>query len=532
TSVSIYGSESRHVLLMVDGIPFNNQISGQANPTRIGVEHIERIEVIKGASSSAWGSSLGGVINVITKDVGNSAKPQGRFTTSFAEFSTIKNSLEVSGRAASIGYFFSGNYMKTDGAQSASDTQEKKGFGKLEFALNHLATIKSSFGYSGGDVRYGTRSDGLNTVTPYISRYGNVVLAVEGESIKFNAAFKYNDQDINSEWIIASSGVPIVQTDNSSVYKGLSLNGSMDFRDEDVFVFGADFDWYRIKSANLFDSSEEASMQAPYANYIFKWKDWYITPGVRFDHNKAFGSQWSPSLGGVYHFSGFDSLRWRFKVAQDFNAPPIGWLYNEDPSAQVLTAPNPDLEAENSMVYATGLSATVTERLDMDLNFHWAEINDAIANETISGGLIKKVNKDRFRRQSVELDMRYDFLENLQLFFGGGFNHVKDLLMDKVVRDQGMARQRFKFGAYYKNVKGFGFNLLGSYNRWAASPSQANDRKVIVDAKLSQAFGKFYHDMDLEIFLNIYNLTNSKYWSYPALPFPRRYFEGGFFLKF
>ncbi|VAX37238.1 Outer membrane vitamin B12 receptor BtuB, partial [hydrothermal vent metagenome] len=65
TSVSIYGSESRHVLLMVDGIPFNNQISGQANPTRIGVEHIERIEVIKGASSSAWGSSLGGVINVI-----------------------------------------------------------------------------------------------------------------------------------------------------------------------------------------------------------------------------------------------------------------------------------------------------------------------------------------------------------------------------------------------------------------------------------------------------------------------------------
>ena len=81
TALSINGSNSRQVLLMVDGIPFNTQLSGQANPSQIPIEHIGRIEVIKGATSSAWGSSLGGVVNVITKDVGDSQKPTGNFTS-------------------------------------------------------------------------------------------------------------------------------------------------------------------------------------------------------------------------------------------------------------------------------------------------------------------------------------------------------------------------------------------------------------------------------------------------------------------
>jgi len=111
TSLSIHGSDSRHVLLMVDGIPFNTQLSGQANPTRIPIEHIKQIEVIKGASSSAWGSSLGGVVNVITKDVGTTETPRGQFTSSFAEFSTTKNSLELSGRLSDLGYFISGSFF-------------------------------------------------------------------------------------------------------------------------------------------------------------------------------------------------------------------------------------------------------------------------------------------------------------------------------------------------------------------------------------------------------------------------------------
>lgn len=60
SALSIQGSQSRQVLLLVDGIPFNTQLSGQANPAEIPLEYIKQIEIIQGGSSSVWGSSLGG----------------------------------------------------------------------------------------------------------------------------------------------------------------------------------------------------------------------------------------------------------------------------------------------------------------------------------------------------------------------------------------------------------------------------------------------------------------------------------------
>ena len=90
TSLSTQGSDSRQVRVMIDGIPLNPQSSGQVNPAMFAVENIERIEIIKGASSSLWGSALGGVINIITKDTGSTKLPKGSLSSSFAEFRTKK----------------------------------------------------------------------------------------------------------------------------------------------------------------------------------------------------------------------------------------------------------------------------------------------------------------------------------------------------------------------------------------------------------------------------------------------------------
>src|SRR5207249_11160049 len=131
------------------------QLSGQANPTKIPLENIKQIEVIKGAASSVWGSSLGGVINVITEDVGNSGIPKGNFTTSAGEFSTTKNSLELAGKARELGYLFTGSYFETQGTQSRSDVQESKLFSKFAHPLGDQAKVTGSFGYSGANVHSG-----------------------------------------------------------------------------------------------------------------------------------------------------------------------------------------------------------------------------------------------------------------------------------------------------------------------------------------------------------------------------------------
>ncbi len=57
--IQIQGSNRRHVLVLIDGFAWNPMSSGAITvPIPVGI--IERIEIVKGPGSSAWGSSLGG----------------------------------------------------------------------------------------------------------------------------------------------------------------------------------------------------------------------------------------------------------------------------------------------------------------------------------------------------------------------------------------------------------------------------------------------------------------------------------------
>ena len=63
------GGETDYVLLTVDGIPANDLRTGLAEWTQIPLAAIERVEVIRGGASTAYGdAALGAVVNVVTRD--------------------------------------------------------------------------------------------------------------------------------------------------------------------------------------------------------------------------------------------------------------------------------------------------------------------------------------------------------------------------------------------------------------------------------------------------------------------------------
>jgi len=468
---------------------------------------------------------------VITKDVGDSVKPKGSLTSSFAEFRTTKNSLDLAGKIKELGYFVAGSYLNTNGAQAITDAQEKKFFGKLSLPLSDEAKLVGSFGYNEADVRYALATSSNVTSQPYYTRYGNLQLNVEKNDYRWNAAFKYNHQDITTDITSISTGTLVSSTVNSNVYKGISLNGSMDISDYGILVMGADFDWHTLKSNRFLDSSKSISMQAPYANHTLEWNDWEFITGVRFDNNDQFGSQTSPSFGTVYHFQDSRETLIRTKFSRGFNAPPLLWIFNDDPS--LLVGANPDLKAERSTAYEAGLETKFFSSLGAELNFYRVDVKDAIALVFDADNVVfVQRNFRKFRRLGGELLLNYHINDDLALYGSGAFNDVENKATGETVRDQGIARQKFTFGAHYKNKQGFGFNLSGYYNRWSSSPSRANDRKPIFDMKLTKEFKDLRDNIDVETFLNIHNLTNSKYWSSPTFPIPKRYFEGGFSVKF
>lgn len=536
TSISIQGCDSRQVRVMIDGIPLNSQVSQTVDPSRFPLENIERIEVIKGAASSVWGSSLGGVVNIITKDTGTSVRPKIEFTQTFAEFRTGKESAEISGKVGDLGYYLLSSYMESGGRGPKDDVLEKKGFGKLSYDLKENGKIVTSFGYSGGDVNGGELPDGTWWAQPYRIRYGKIGWQLDTALTDISIDLKQTRQDIISKMFFSvNDDDPFLTTTFEDTRYQLSLNYNTLVREEDLLVLGADFDWDTIKSDPYLTKAKSLRLQAPYANYALKLKPWDLNFGLRYDYNSEFGEEVSPSLGAVYHFQNFPFLV-RAGISRAFNAPLLIWKYNEN--LPLLTVPNPDIGAERAWVYELGAESESISNLWVKLGLYRAEVKDALALADNGMGFYYMRNFEKFVRQGAELQCRVNLSPELDLFGAAAFNDIENRATGETVRGQDKPRQSFDFGIEYKNKKGFSATLRGYYYRWNEESVEyfdpvlfnfvtvePNDRKVLVDVKISQEF------KNLTLFLNIYNLGNSKYWHDYYFPTKPRYFEGGFTLK-
>jgi vitamin B12 transporter len=68
SSVFIRGTESRHTILLIDGVRFGSATAGTPSWDNIPVDMIERIEVLKGPASALYGSEgVGGVVQIFTR---------------------------------------------------------------------------------------------------------------------------------------------------------------------------------------------------------------------------------------------------------------------------------------------------------------------------------------------------------------------------------------------------------------------------------------------------------------------------------
>lgn len=522
TSLSIQGADSRQVRVMIDGIPLNPQSSGQVNPSAFPIENIQRIEIIKGPCSSLWGSALGGVINVVTKEAPVEPARHGGLTGSFAEFRANKESAEVSGRSAKVGYYLFSSHMNSGGSGSKDDVTEKKGFGKLSYDLKDMGKLSGSFGYSGAGVHSGVFPDGSWQSQPYSLSYGKAIWEIDSGDADIKLELKHFRQEVTTETFASvDDQAPLSTVRTRDWLYQLSLNSAFRPRAEDMLVLGADFDDDTVKSNLYLSKAKGVQLQAPYANYTCKLEDWEVNLGLRYDRNSEFGTQTSPSLGAVYHF---ENASLKAAVSRAFNAPPLLWKFNDN--ATLGTAANPDIKPERGWVYELGLDSRPFERLEFRFSLYRSDIRDALARAEKEPGLFFMKNFNKFRRQGGELESKIHILDTLDLSLSGEFNHIEDRRIAKVVKGGGKPRQRFNAGIEYKTKNGLEINLISYYYFWNEPDySQARDRKTLYDLKVNKSFRHY------RLFLNMHNLTNSSYWQDYFFPHPRRYFEGGFSIE-
>ena len=72
TDVRVRGAEANHVLVLIDGVPVNENSTGGFDFGRLAVANVERIEILRGPQSAFWGANaVAGVVNIVTKSAGD-----------------------------------------------------------------------------------------------------------------------------------------------------------------------------------------------------------------------------------------------------------------------------------------------------------------------------------------------------------------------------------------------------------------------------------------------------------------------------
>ena len=142
TSLFFRGTESNHILVLLDGVRINPGTIGGAALQHISPEIIQRVEIVKGARSALYGTdAIGGVINIITRKLSSNY-----IESTFGTGSNNYKKMSVNGgiKFDSSEYGFTLNQEKTNGYKIRSDSNIKRGYNNLSINLFAKKTFATS----------------------------------------------------------------------------------------------------------------------------------------------------------------------------------------------------------------------------------------------------------------------------------------------------------------------------------------------------------------------------------------------------
>lgn len=120
TSLYLRGADTRHTLVLVDGVRMDSQSTGGASWQGIPIAQVERIEVLKGPASAIYGSdAVGGVVQIFTRKGGG--KVSADFGVALGTQATRKFDGGLFGSVGVLDFAFTGAIEESDGFNATTD---------------------------------------------------------------------------------------------------------------------------------------------------------------------------------------------------------------------------------------------------------------------------------------------------------------------------------------------------------------------------------------------------------------------------
>ncbi len=433
SGLQMNGFGNQYILILVDGERLNpGDTKENVDLSRINTENIERIEIVRGASSALYGSdAIGGVINIITKK--NTKACEGSIGTRFSDYGEQRHFVDLGLKSGGLTSHTSFIYNKLDGWGS-----DPYGEGKLVEATKNYS-IGQRLGYQfsdrlnvTGDFSYFRRVD--NNTTPLLPdrRYEDFNYRVTG-NYKLSAHHQlegiwYTDQYLSYDLDLPAVGD--VTKHYNKIFNTARLQDNIALSSNNSLVAGIEYNKDNLYSANGLADSKTAQ-----ALILFAEDVWDLAPkltlvaGGRMTFHSEYHANETWQLAVNYRPGEF-SLRGAY--GRGFRAPTLKELYMDFdvPGAPIKIIGNPDLKPENSnyVSFSTEYSHT---NFNASVIAQYNDLNNLItevflpSNTNVPPFVYQYQNIAKAEMLTIELLLNYRPIP--QLKFTGGYTWTKPL---------------------------------------------------------------------------------------------------------
>jgi outer membrane receptor for ferrienterochelin and colicins len=434
-SVTMMGLPSNYILFLRDGNRIAGEVNGNIDYNRISTQNVNRIEIVRGASSVLYGSNaMAGVINIISKP---QIEPVSLdFFTRYSDFNTFQSEGMLGLKQNNITSQTSYKFTTTDGYDLNDDpedgrTKEKSSTNQLAQQYNWRPTQFFEIEARGSVFRNYTDAslpDRKDLMNDNLDFYTKAIWYVNTQS-KIEAVWHEDHYKIYEKEELDRS----LEYDNR--YKNGRIVSNAKFFDHSLTTIGAEY--------------LEETMIAPRNNISGKsYNDWIafiqedaqinqnisLTGGVRLNYNSDYGSHYTWQFSAM---TKFNELTIRGNLGRGFKTPTLKERYMEyrvPIGFPIFIYGNDELLPETSFYRSVSAELTLT-KVNVTFNAYRNTVNDMISEELQSsgpGGLeYKYQNFDEVEIEGVDLLVHIHPLPVLKINGGFNYNYAKDQKQDR-----------------------------------------------------------------------------------------------------
>lgn len=506
-SVFMRGTESGHVLVLIDGIKAGSVTLGTTAFELIPVDQIERVEIIRGPQSSLYGSeAIGGVIQIFTRKGKQAEKPTVTANVGAGSFDTHQEAGNVSGRWKKSWYSLGASNLDSQGFRAtlvppAGSIAKRDGYrntavnARAGYRFDNNAEVEAFFMRAEGTNQF-DNFPGYATNREFVNQVVGTAASLDiFDNWRTNLRLGQT-QDKNTSLLADGSFSDRFDTTrwNASWFNQLLLSKNHQL------TLGSDYRLDEVDSSTNYDQKSRYNVGVFGELHSRIFDRQFVNASIRWDKFQSFGDTVTGNLGWRFNWdyglSAFASFGNAFKAPtlNQLYYPLDGWGYHG----------NPNLKAEQSRSFEAGFAGKHAY-LQWELRAYHTNVENLI-NWSIG---TQPINIDKAEIQGLEAEIAYQFL-GIQQKLNMNMLDPRDqanhhLLPNRAERTLSYDISR-SFGAFDVGAKALvqsgRFNdpdnkvRLGGYATFDLRTAYHIDKNWMLAAKLNNILDKQYQTVD------------------------------------